>query len=188
MNLKDIYGKELNTKKNILDSIQVIKSKKDELTEEEMQELYTEVYNSIENMITIVKTNTIMYLKNNLKKELSKYVKDIDPKKENTFIEFFKGAYPNNKRKKDFTWVLMDINRITEEQIWETLTYINRICLKGERINSEQKKDTLDMISKLLKSKDMKYINGIKSLEKLTDVLKIKIIPNRDSGYKYRPL
>ncbi|MEG1004049.1 MAG: hypothetical protein RSF37_11630 [Clostridium sp.] len=82
----------------------------------------------------------------------------------------------------------MDINRITEEQIWETLTYINRICLKGERINSEQKQDTLDMISKLLKSKDMKYINGIKSLEKLTDVLKIKIIPNRDGGYKYRPL
>ncbi|MEG1004048.1 MAG: hypothetical protein RSF37_11625 [Clostridium sp.] len=81
MNLKDIYGKELNTKKNILDSIQVIKSKKDELNEEEMQELYTEVYNSIENMITVVKTNTIMYLKNNLKKELSKYVKDIDPKK-----------------------------------------------------------------------------------------------------------
>ena len=40
---------------------------KEELKGEKLQEIYNIIYNSIEDMNTIVKANTIMYLKNQLK-------------------------------------------------------------------------------------------------------------------------
>ncbi len=82
-----------------------------------------------------------MYLKNSLKSQLGKYVKEKDPKPINNFIEFFKAAYPENSRRKDFTWVLMDINSISEEQAWTTLTYINREFLSNSmELSSAEKK------------------------------------------------
>lgn len=181
--LAELFGKELNTKKNILEYIEVLKKlKEDEITAEQMQDSYTLIYTSIEDMIAVVKTNTIMHLKNQLKSALGKKVENKDPKKENHFIEFFKEAYPPNKRKKDFTWVLMDINKITEEQIWTTLAYIGGTRLKEDRrLTTEQKEDIIVMVERLIKAKNIKYVNQVKSLSKLLNVLKIKIISSNNA-------
>ena len=133
-------------------------------------------------MGSTIKTNTVMYLKNQLKAQLGKLVKEKDPKPVNYFIEFFKEAYPANFRKKDFTWVLMDINKITDEQIWTTLAYINRWSLKDKnnKLDDNQKKDIIKMVELLIKRNNIKYVNQVKSLEKLLDVLNIKIVAFND--------
>lgn len=182
---KVLYNKDLNTKKNILEYISITKVlKQDNITSEQIQGTYTLIYNSIEELGSTIKVNTIMYLKNQLKAQLGKYVKEKDPKPVNYFIEFFKEAYPLNARRKDYTWVLMDINKITEEQIWTTLTYINRWCLKNNNtLNIDQKKDIIKVIKLLVNKNNIKYINRVKSLENLLSALNIKIIA-LDSAFK----
>lgn len=172
------YNKELNCKKNVLEYIEMMKIlKKSDATEEDIQKTYNFIYDSIDNMVDKIKPNTIMYLKNQLKAQLGKYVLIKDPKKENSFIKFFKKAYPENNRRKDFTWVLMDINKISEEQIWTTLTYINREILKNNcKLNDDEKSDIIKIVEKLIGKNNIKYINQVKSLEKLLKVLKIKVI------------
>lgn len=175
---KELWGKELNSKKNILGYIDTIKALKQEgITTAQIEDTYILIYNSIEDMTDIVKPNTIMYLKNTLKAQLGKYVKEKDPKSINYFIEFFKEAYPPNNRRKDFTWVLMDINSITEEQIWHTLTHINTLCMKrNRRLRKEEREDIVKMVEILIKSGNIKYINQLKSMEILLKNLKIRII------------
>lgn len=69
----------------------------------------------------------------------------------------------------------MDINNISNEQIWNTLTYINRECLNnGLELIDEEKEDILEVVQILLDRKDIGYINKVKSLQKLNEVLKIK--------------
>mgnify|MGYP000994600586 CR=1 FL=1 len=71
--LNKLFNKELNSKKNILEAIEIIRPlAKEELKGEKLQEIYNIIYNSIEDMNTIVKANTIMYLKNQLKSALGK--------------------------------------------------------------------------------------------------------------------
>ncbi|MGG7177787.1 hypothetical protein ACQPU1_09350 [Clostridium paraputrificum] len=172
-----LYNKELNTKKNVLDYIEITKVLKNgNATNEQLQDTYTMIYKEIEKMSSSVKPNTIMYLKNQLKGELGKLVADKDPKEVNQFIEFFKAAYPYKERKKDFTWTLMNINKITNEQIWTTLTYINSLCLKGEKLSTEQKEDIVNMIKILVGKNHLKYVNNVKSLEKLLTILNVKIV------------
>ncbi len=177
-----IYNKELDCKKNVLDYIEKMRMiKKSNADEEQIQDTYNFIYDSIDAMADKIKPNTIMYLKNQLKAQLGKYVSIKDPKKENGFITFFKKAYPEKNRRKDFTWVLMDINKISEEQIWTTLTYINRECLKNNiRLNGDEKSDIIKIIEKLIAKNNIKYINQVKSLEKLLSVLKIKVVPIKD--------
>ena len=180
---KVLYNKELNCKKNILEYISITKVlKQRNVTSEQIQDTYNLIYNSIEEMGSAIKTNTIMYLKNQLKSQLGKLVKEKDPKPVNYFIEFFKEAYPANFRKKDFTWVLMDINKISDEQIWTTLTYINRWSLKDKnnKLDENQKRDTLKMVELLINRNNIKYVNQVKSLEKLLNVLNIKIVAFND--------
>ncbi|ABR35380.1 hypothetical protein [Clostridium beijerinckii] len=127
-----------------------------------------------------------MYLKNSLKSQLGKYVKEKDPKPINHFIEFFKAAYPENSRRKDFTWVLMDINSISEEQAWTTLTYINREFLSNSmELSSAEKKDIIEVIKKLIAKGNVKFINNMKSLKQFTDILGINII-NDGKGFKVK--
>ncbi|MBC2458979.1 hypothetical protein [Clostridium beijerinckii] len=127
-----------------------------------------------------------MYLKNSLKSQLGKYVKEKDPKPINNFIEFFKAAYPENSRRKDFTWVLMDINSISEEQAWTTLTYIDRECLSNSmELSSAEKKDIIEVIKKLIAKGNVKFINNMKSLKQFTDILGINII-NDGKGFKVK--
>lgn len=185
--LKSIYGKELNSKKNILEIIEILKPlAKESLSSEKSQEVYTIIYKSIENMNTIVKANTIMYLKNQLKSGIGKYVENKDPKEVNYFLEFFKDAYPPNNRRIGYTRVLNDFNKITEEQIWETLTFINRIVIKTKRrLGEEEKEDIIKNINKLLASRRIEYINKVKSLEKLLNVLNVKVANYKD-GFKLK--
>lgn len=173
-----LYNKELNCKKNILEYIDITKVlKKENVNEEQIKDTYNYIYEHIEGLKDSVKPNTLMYLKNNLKSQLGKYVKEKDPKPVNHFIEFFKAAYPEDTRRKDFTWVLMNINSISEEQIWTTLTYINRECLnKNLILNTSQKKDIVEMIKKLVSKNNIKYINNLKSLKQLTNILNISIV------------
>lgn len=175
---RQLYNKELNCKKNILEYIDITRVlKKENATEEQIKDTYNYIYGHIEGLKDSIKPNTMMYLKNNLRSQLGKYVKEKDPKPVNHFIEFFKKAYPEDTRKKDFTWVLMDINSISEEQIWTTLIYINRECLNNNLIlNSDEKKDIVEMIKKLVGKNNIKYIDNLRSLKQLTDRLGINII------------
>ena len=171
-----IYGKELKTKKNILEYIELVGFlRKSNVDTERIQDTYNFIYTAINKMSKDVKPNTIMFLQNKLKAQLGKFVYDKEPKEESAFIEFFREAYPSGERRKDFTWVLMDINNISNEQIWNTLTYINRECLNnGLELIDEEKEDILEVVQILLDRKDIGYINKVKSLQKLNEVLKIK--------------
>ncbi len=184
---KALYNKELSSKKNILEYIDITRVLKEgTVNEEQIKDTYNFIYDHIESLKDLVKPNTLMYLKNNLKSQLGKYVKEKDPKPVNHFIEFFKFAYPENNRRKDFTWVLMDINSISEEQAWTTLTYINKGCLSKEiKLNSIQKKDIVKVIEKLVGKGNVKFINNIKSLKQFTDILGITII-NNDNKFKIK--
>ena len=185
--LDKLLGKELNSKKSILEAIEIIKPlAKDGLESDKIQEIYTIIYKSIEEMNKVVKANTIMYLKNQLKSGLGKYVENKDPKEINYFLEFFKEAYPSNNRRVGYTRVINDFSKITYEQIWETLTFINRIVIKTKRIlGEEEKEDIIKNINNLLMSGKIEYINQVKSLEKLLNVLDVKVF-NYKEGFKLK--
>ena len=176
-----IYGKELNSKKNILEYIEMTRILKKDPDIFQIESTYNFIYQKIDDMADKIKPNTIMYLKNALKSQLGKFVYDKDPKIENNFIKFFKEAYPEGHRRKDFTWVLMDLNKIALEQIWTTLTYINRECITNNRIlSADDKKDIIEVTKKLVQSQNIKYINNLKSLDKLNRILNIKIVENKN--------
>ncbi|KJZ96210.1 hypothetical protein ClosIBUN22A_CONTIG12g00248 [Clostridium sp. IBUN22A] len=173
-----LYNKELNTKKNILEYIEMtgilIKEKVDIY---QIESTYNFIYKKIDEMGAIIKPNTVMFLQNKLKEKLGKYVSLKDPKMQSTFIEFFKEAYPKGERRKDFTWVLLDINNISDEQIWTTLKYINRECLNEDLfLDDEEIEDIVKVIGKLVRNNNIKYINDIRSLSTLNSILKIKVI------------
>lgn len=177
-----LYNKELNCKKNILEYIDISKIlKKGEADPEKIQDTYNFIYDNIEKMSDKVKPNTIMYLQNELKNQFGKYVVEKEPKEEDAFIKFFKEAYPVKDRRKDFTWVMMNINNIVEEQIWTTLIHINReyIC-KRIKLEAEEKEAIIKMIEKVIKKDNIKYINQIKSLDKVLNNLNIKIVNDKD--------
>lgn len=177
-----LYNKELNCKKNILEYIDIAKIiKKGEADPEKIQDTYNFIYDNIEKMSDKVKPNTIMYLQNELKNQFGKYVVEKEPKEEDAFIKFFKEAYPVKDRRKDFTWVMMNINNIVEEQIWTTLIHINReyIC-KRIKLEAEEKEAIIKMIEKVIKKNNIKYINQIKSLDKVLNNLNIKIVNDKD--------
>ena len=185
--LDKLLGKDLNSKKNILEAIEIIKPlAKEGLESDKTQEIYTIIYKSIEEMNKVVKANTIMYLKNQLKSGLGKYVENKDPKEINYFLEFFKEAYPPNNRRVGYTRVINDFSKITYEQIWETLTFINRIVIKTKRrLGEEEKEDIIKNINNLLMSGKIDYINQVKSLEKLLNVLNVKVV-NYKEGFKLK--
>lgn len=177
-----LYNKELDTKKSILEYIEEVKIlKSGEIDHDQIEMVYNMIYKSIEAMADNIKPNTIMFLKNELKKQLGKYVSEKDPKEINHFIEFFKEAYPPKERRKDFTWVLMDINKIADEQIWTTLKFINAFCLKGFALDNEAKEDILDVLKILVKRKNITSINNVRSLSRLNEVLDIKIVSDHSS-------
>lgn len=173
-----LYNKELNSKKNILEYIEIIRIfKKLEVDQEKIQDTYNYIYGKIEELKEKIKPNTMMYLKNNLKSQLGKYVVEKDPKPINHFIEFFKEAYPENNRRKDFTWVIMDVNKISEEQLWTTLTYINKECMNHDlRLSLSEKRDIIEVVELVVKRNNSKFISNLRNLKSLTDVLNIKLV------------
>ena len=181
-----LYNKELTCKKNILEYIEMTRILiKEQVEVYQIESTYNFIYRSIDKMSDKVKPNTIMFLQNKLKAQLGKYVSVKDPKIQSTFLEFFKEAYPKGERRKDFTWVLIDINNISEEQIWHTLTYINRECLEGFILDDDEINDIIEMIEKLISKNDIKYINDVRSLEILNNILNIKRVKEKDK-YKVK--
>ena len=181
-----LYNKELTCKKNIIEYIEMTRILiKEQVEVYQIESTYNFIYRSIDKMSDKVKPNTIMFLQNKLKAQLGKYVSVKDPKIQSTFLEFFKEAYPKGERRKDFTWVLIDINNISEEQIWHTLTYINRECLEGFILDDDEINDIIEMIEKLISKNDIKYINDVRSLEILNNILNIKIVKEKDK-YKVK--
>ena len=181
-----LYNKELTCKKNILEYIEMTRILiKEQVEVYQIESTYNFIYRSIDKMSDKVKPNTIMFLQNKLKAQLGKYVSVKDPKIQSTFLEFFKEAYPKGERRKDFTWVLIDINNISEEQIWHTLTYINRECLEGFILDDDEINDIIEMIEKLISKNDIKHINDVRSLEILNNILNIKIVKEKDK-YKVK--
>lgn len=178
---KELFGKELNTKKNILEYIELTHIlKKENICTDKVQETYNFIYKSIDKMDASVKPNTKMYLQNQLKSVLGKLVYEKEPKEENSFIEFFREAYPSGERRKDFTWVLIDIKNISNEQIWNTLIYINREIIKFDlELDEVEKKDIIEVIKLLVSRNDIKYINKVKTLDSLIKALELKIVKER---------
>ncbi len=173
-----LYGKEMNCKKHVLEYIDTVRMlKKDKLSANQLGDTYNYIYEHIEGLKGSIKPNTMMFLKNKLRSQLGKYVKKKDPMPMNYFIEFFKKAYPANYRRRDYTIVLMDITKITEEQLWTTLTYINRECLKNDlKLNADQNKHIVDVIIMAVSKNNIKFINKMRSLKTLMDELNICIV------------
>jgi len=174
---KELYSKELGSKKASLEYIELAGGlKKQNASETQLADTYSFIYGKIEEMKGNIKPNTALFLKNSLKAKLGKYAAVKDPVEKNEFTEFLKLAYPENLRRKDFTWALMDIRNISEEQAWNTLTYINRECLGGLNLSNPQKKDIIRVIEITVRKNNLRYVNKIRSLNPLMDILNIKIL------------
>jgi hypothetical protein len=174
---RELYGKDLSSKKAILEYIELAGGlKKLNATENQLSGTYSFIYGKIEAMKESIKPNTALFLKNSLKAKLGKYAAEKDPAEKNEFTEFLKLAYPENLRRKDFTWVMVDIRNISEEQAWNTLTYINRECLGGLVLSNPQKKDIIRVIEITLRRNNLKYVNKVRSLNPLMELLNIRIL------------
>ena len=184
---EELYNKELNCKKHILEYIEIVKIlKKENLSDEKIEATYNYIYENIDNLKDSIKPNTMLHLKNTLKTQLGKYVKDKDPNVESQFLEFFRQAYPKNSRRRDFTRVLTDVYSISEDQLWTTLTYINKECLNNNlQLDVIQKADIKDVIKKVVSRNNIKFINNLRSLRQLMDYLKIRI-EKEGKGYKVK--
>lgn len=80
----------------------------------------------------------------------------------------------------------MNINNITDEQIWTTITYINRGYIKREiYLTGDDKIAIKEMVGKLVAKNNIKYVNQVKSMEKLLSALGIKVI-NVDGKFKIK--
>ncbi|MHC1748466.1 MAG: hypothetical protein AB9856_08755 [Cellulosilyticaceae bacterium] len=177
-----LYDKELNTKKAVLDYIELIKKNRDTISEEGMKNSHDYIEDCIDEMAKNIKSNTVLYLKNELKSKLGKYDKKAGEQEIDYFIEFFKEAYPDGKRRKSYTWVLADSTKMTEEQILHTLKYINAWCLKGNRLTAEQKSHILRRIETITYKGTLKYINQVRSLEGVAKSIHFKIVKT-NKGY-----
>lgn len=180
--LQEVYGKELNTKKNILEYMDKIRElSKNGLEEKNTKETYIFIEKSIQDMSASVKPNTIVFLKNELKSKLGKY-SGVAVGKENAFLTFFKQTYEDAKKTREYTFVMADITKIREQQIIDTLKTINAYCFKNKLTQSE-KKDTMVMIERLVDGQNIRYINQLRSMEGLRKAFKIKVI-EEENRYK----
>lgn len=174
------YNQELKSKKCILEYMERVKMlAKDKISPGQAQEAYLFIESHIEDIKSSVKPNTVLQLKKELQGKLGKFAPTNQKESENRFLKFFKEAYPKNKRYKEYTWVLMDLSKINDEQILHTLKYINGWCFK-HKLNREEKKDIIPFVQKLVSKGQLKYINQIRSLEGLNKGLGIKVIQLED--------
>lgn len=178
--LEKVSGKTLDTKKNILEYIDIIKKlSKEGLNEEQTQDSYELIEQSIKAMSSVVKPNTIIYLKNELKSKLGKFTKQSE-ERENAFLPFFKETYPETKRTREYTWVLADFTKINEQQIIDTLKTINAYCLRN-KLSQGQKKDIFPMIERIVDTQNVRLINQVRSMEGIRKAFNIKIVDEKRS-------
>lgn len=184
--LEKLSGKKLDTKNNILEYIEQVKVLKQEgVPQELIQNTYDLINEAINDMKPKVKANTVMFLQNKLKDQFRKLISLKQEKKvDSTFIKFFKRAYPEGKRNRNFTYVLIDENKASAEQLWDTIAYIHRGCIKQEIfLSNPEKNDIIVIVERLVAKNDIKYVNQIKSMDKLLKIINIKI-KDEKKGFK----
>ncbi|MEG1296437.1 MAG: hypothetical protein RSD02_08660 [Niameybacter sp.] len=173
--MEQIEKQPLNTKKAVLEAIEdARKQAKEGLLVEQVEQLYKEIYDAIEAMSVNVKSNTIVFLKTELNKTLIKYRPAEITQKVDYFMEFFKQAYPEGKRRKDFTYTLVDPDKITADQIVETLKFVNAHC-KANKMTKEEKQAILPMIERVAKTDSLRHINQVRSMEYLRKAMHVRI-------------
>lgn len=167
----------LNTKKNILEYIEVIrKLSKETLTVEQVEESYELIEKKIMEMGESVKPNTIVFLKNELRKALGKFV--IAKANENAFLKFFKQTYEEEKKDKAYTFVLADLTSIREQQILDTLKTINTYCFNTKLTGSEMK-DIRPMIERIVDTQNVRLINQLRSMEGIRKAFRIRVVEEK---------
>lgn len=171
-------GKPLNTKKNILEYIDLVKKlSKEELGENQVKASYQFIEKNIQDMSESVKPNTIVFLKNELRNKLGKFA-SVSNNTENAFLKFFKETYPATKRNREYTWVLADLNRIKEQQILDTLKAINTYCFTS-KLSQEEKKDIFPMIERIVDTQNLRLINQIRSMEGIRKAFRIRVTEDK---------
>ena len=168
----------LDTKKNILAYIDYVKKQSKEGVEEDhIRQSAEYIEAKIMAMSEKVKANTIVYLKNELRSKLGKFMSST-PIEDNAFINFFKQTYPERKRTRAFTFALADLNKLKTEQILDTLKKINTHCMQVG-LSREAQKDILPMIQRIIDTQNVRFINQVKSMEGIRKVFRIKIVQEK---------
>lgn len=172
---KALDAKPLTTKKNILDYIESIrKLAKDGMQEAEVKKVYEWIEKQIEALGKDVKINTIVYLKNELRNHLGKYIMT-SKGDENTFIHFYKKTFSSQVKTKEYTYTLVDPSRMNAISILETLKTINTYCLKN-KLSPKEKEDIMPMIKRIVDTQKVRLINQLRSMEGIRKNFKIKVI------------
>jgi hypothetical protein len=162
------------SKKDILNYLeQIEKIPKDELSFETWQQAYQEVTKVLEGMKSHLKVNTLAYLQKEQKKAFAKKITLTPMTVKNTFQDFFALAYPEGKRDKSYTRVMVDSLKATEEQILHTFKYISNWSLTN-KLSSKQIQELLPFLKRLDSPYMNKYILQIKSLEGLRKIKAFK--------------
>lgn len=165
----------LTTKKSILDYIdQIKKMSKETLSEEQLEEVYLFIDEKINDMGQIVKVNTLAYLKNELKNKLGKYAGS-NRSEDNAFLRFYKETYKNHIKTKEYTWAMMDLSKLQDVSVLETLKTINTYALRN-KLTKEEKDDIWPMLKRMVDTQNLRIINQVRSMEGIRKAFKIKIV------------
>lgn len=170
-----IGAKPLKTKKSILEYIDIIrKLAKSELTQEQVKESYLFIDVQIEALANDIKVNTMVYLKNELRSKLGKFAPE-NKSEDNAFLRFYKQTFENQVKTKEYTWALMDLSRLSEASILETLKSINTYSLKT-KLTPKEKEDIFPMIKRIVDTQNLRLINQLRSMEGIRKAFRIRII------------
>lgn len=170
-----LEAKPLNTKKNILEYIdQIRKLAKEELQEAEVKKVYEWIEKQIEAMGQDIKVNTMVYLKNELRTKLGKFAAPTKGE-ENAFVRFYKQTFANQVKTKEYTYALVDLSRLNESSVLETLKTINTYCLKN-KLSPKEKEDIMPMIKRIVDTQNLRLVNQLRSMEGIRKNFGIKVV------------
>lgn len=170
-----LEAKPLTTKKNILEYIERIrKLAKDGMQEAEVKKVYDWIETQIDAMGSEVKVNTLVYLKNELRNHLGKYMIS-SYGEENAFLGFYKKTFANEVKTKEYTYALVDPSRISDISILETLKTINTYGLKN-KLTPKEKEDIMPMIKRIVSTQKVRLINQLRSMEGIRKNFNIRVV------------
>lgn len=170
-----LEAKPLNTKKNILEYIdQIRKLAKEDMQEAEVKKVYEWIEKQIEAMGQDIKINTMVYLKNELRTKLGKFATPTKGE-ENAFVHFYKQTFANQVKTKEYTYALMDLSRLNEASVLETLKTINTYCLRN-KLSAKEKEDIMPMIKRIVDTQNLRLVNQVRSMEGIRKNFRIKIV------------
>lgn len=169
----------LNTKKNILLYIDAIKKlSKAQLDEEQLVDTYAFIDEKIDAMGELVKVNTLAYLKNELKNKLGKYAGP-NRGEDNAFLKFYKETYKNHVKTKEYTWAMIDLSKLQDVSVLETLKTINTHALRT-KLTEEEKQDIMPMVKRMVDTQNLRIINQVRSMEGLRKAFKFRIVEEKN--------